>query len=109
MSFKNYLNEMPQAVKGDWNVPNSFTSMSKLVLNKYWKKVDVVNKLDLYHHKSSNSWVLGEFNTVDGESKERFVVYFRIEFSKEKELAKKFNLKKLFNVDGVFCTRRISW
>ena len=105
MNFRDFLehdiNEMAIAMKGDWSAKEEMGSISKFVLNKDWEIKDTIGDNELWKHKKTNAWVLGHFKEYENEEKERFGIIFRIDFTNQKNIGNKFNLKKLYNVDEV--------
>jgi len=98
---KMFINESPVAIPNDWAKKDYLGSISTLVLGIQWNKMDNVNGLELYKHKSSNSWILGYIGEVIGEEKKRLIIIFSIDFNNKKNIGYKFGYKKLYNVSEV--------
>lgn len=98
---KMFINESPVAVLGDWTKKDDLGSKSILVLGIQWTKKDKIGRYELWKHRSSNSWILGEYIETNEPDKPRFNIVFSIDFSNKKNIGYKLNYKKLYNVDEV--------
>lgn len=99
------LNEMSQALEGDWFTMDDLGSKSLIMLEKEWKHVEDLYGMKLYKSKSSNVWILGSTKTVQGEDKQRFGVTFTIEFKSADKIGNNFNIHNLYTVAAVGTSR----
>ena len=98
---KEFTTESPMAILGDWTKKDDLGSKSILLLDIQWDKKDKIGKYELWKHKKSNSWILGEYIETNEFNKPRFNIVFSIDFTNMKNLGYKFNYKKLYNVSEV--------
>lgn len=112
--FSNKLDEQAEAMKGNCEFNGITLKISPSSLKLYDKKdtfnslIGITGELTLYKHKHDNIWILGQLkecyedNRKPGfEKEEKFVIYFRIDFSNAKNYGFKIGVKPLYNVDGV--------
>ncbi len=105
-SFREYLrggklNEMAQALEGDWFIKDDLGSISTIMLQKEWNYVEELYGMKLYKCKSSDAWILGIVKDVPGQDKPRLGVTFRIDFKNVASIGTKFAIKNLYIVDEV--------
>jgi hypothetical protein len=95
------MNEMAQALEGDWFIKDDLGSISTIMLQKEWNYVEDLYGMKLYKSKSSYAWILGIVKDVPGQDKPRLGVTFRIDFKNAENIGNKFGINHLYNVDEV--------